>query len=804
MIEFLNGLPYKTYTGLFLCSLFAGSWLTPQISWLSRGLGLSFSSDRNNSPVASLGGLAVGLPFISGISLLLLLKNQVSENMYMDPMQMRGLFFSSSLILAVGFLHDLIDLKRFTRLFLQASTASLAYYYGFRIEAVNASSYDWAMGINLTLTVIWICSLANISDILNRIHQSFIPATLLLIISLLLVAFSLDQYRTIVVCSLLAGSLLGTLTTPFALRPNLGSTGSFFIGFILAITLLQSHIITGIQGMLFFVFGAGLIIAVLAFKKSTFRPGILSINRDQKLYQRKLQHFREAYILSLNMATNTQEAWRDLCQAAIEFDIIQLFHHSSTKIPLREWGDSTATDIVVPVPLERSGGMLHIGLAYAVDGFPQTQSQILFMDLVKAYDSKLEDLALSLAGRENSSLRVVIVNRYFSGMSATGQIVEDLAEDLVATGAAITVLTGGITYDSATSIPGVNEDANGVHVYRVPPTHFGRSSWLNRLMDFVFFYIFAFSWVIKTPAERYTHIIVFTDPPLIALVGYLAKKVKGWKFVYNVQDLYPDTALALGILKEGLVLKICRYISKKLLCNADALLAIGDNMAAYIRTTCPQAAPICVIPNWADGNKIHPVKNKDKSLLQELNLKDVYTIMYAGNMGLAQEINALIELIRTFKERRDIQFIFMGGGVRRKDIEQAVADYNIDNAFFIEYQPKKNLSNYLGLADLGIVTLAPTMEGLAIPTRTFSYMAAGLPIMAIAHRDSELKMLEKWGLGVLFPPDLISEATEYINQKIRTDLRSSSQHIRTHFESHCDRPLRTQKYRELLLELINK
>lgn len=806
MIDFLRDLPYKTYTGLFLCSLFATYWLVPKVIWLARGLGLFSgvkSKDGHHSP--TLGGLALGIPFIVGISLLLLLRNQVSENMYMVPLQMRGLFLCSCLILVLGFLHDLLNLNRFLLLGLQGLVAVVAYHYGFRLEvAPVADGVSAALGV-LALTLIWIVGIVNLVDLFHRLkylNDLFMSFAALLILSLLSTAYLLDQYRTIVVCCLLMGSIIGYLSHDAGLRPSVGSSGTFFLGLVLAITTLQSQIANGPSGIALLVVGIGLIPFVLV---GSFRLRVAPLPRHRQqsdLHLRSLHHFGQAFALKVAATADQEKRWALLCQAAGEFDYLRLVQGSSTGEPIREWGPPTGAGQMSTFRLRCSGGVLSAwGKGTKSDPEPFGQSHF-FAALVEVFDRRQESAVLASVSERKNSLRVLLVNRYFAGMSATGQMLSDLAEDLTQQGAAVTVLTGGLSYEAATPISGRNELTKGIHLYRVPATHFGRTNALNRAMDFVFFYLFAVGWILRTPSQRYTHIAAFTDPPLVAIAGYVAKKTKRWKFIYGIQDLYPETALALGILKAGWLFSLCDYINRVLLREADAVVAIGEKMAAHIRGIVENPNRLEVIPNWADGNKIAPAgKEAQQALAKTLNLRDVFTVIYAGNMGLAQEIDALIELLRVLKDRQDIQFLFMGGGVRRRDLAAVVETNQITNAKFIAYQERTSLSEYLALADMGIVTLSAALEGLAIPTRTYSYLAAGLPILAIAGPTSELKIFAEQGLGVHFTPNSIAEIVDFLNAQITQGRRPADPFIRQYFSRHFDRPCRTAKYWALLCDL---
>ena len=806
MIEFLHNLPYKTYTGLFFCGLFASYWLVPRVTWLAHGLGL-FAHTQSDPERAhpSAGGLAVGLPFIAGISLLLLLRNQVAENMYMVPLQMRGVFFCSCLILALGFLQDLLHFNRYLRVTFQTAVAATAYHYGFRLEMLPASESILFPLSTLFFTLLWIVALINFFDLFNRRNHLFTGFALVLTLSLLGVAYLLDQYRTIVVCCLLFGSLLGILSHDTSLRPNLGSTGTFFIGFILAITTLQSHIVDGLYGLLLFALGMGLLILLLILKIPIHLPRLPGRTRNLHLSLRSLHYFRQAFALKMEATTNPEENWYLLCQAAREFGYHHLIQRASTGELLKEWNEAgNATGEECAFPLKYSGGwLLAQGLPSAIDPV-HAERHAFFTALVEPFDRRLEEAILTRVNQKKNNLRVLLVNRYFSGMSATGQIIEDLAEDLTQAGAAVTILTGGLSYENPTPLPGRNESIKDIHICRVSATHFGRSTSLNRTMDFIFFYLFSLIWVLKTPANRYTHLVAFTDPPLIAVIGYIAKGLKSWKFIYGIQDLYPETALALGILKKGWFFHLCYRLNQALLRKADAIVTIGQKMSEHICTYAGSDRCIKIIPNWADGKKIQPVDRTQDSLREKLKLKDVYTAIFSGNMGIAQEIDVLIELVKAFKSRQDIQFLFMGGGVRRADLEEIVAKYRIENVRFLNYQARTDLSPYLGLANIGIVALSSQLEGLAIPTKTYSYLAAGIPILAIASENSELKIFAEQNLGVHFTPESIEKIIEFLDTEIKRESRCRDHLIRNYFETHFDRPCQTQKYLALLRDLSSE
>ena len=801
MIELLRDLPFKTYIGLFLSSLFASYWLAPKISWLARGLRLgSRTRSSRDYHSHSLGGLATGLPFIFGISLLLLLKNQVSDNMYMVPLQMRGLFFSSCAILALGLLHDLFRLKRFTRLILQIAVASIAYYFGFRTAPSLIGETMIRLNGDLLLSLIWIVGLIHLLDLLNRFFATFLMFCLLLVLILMGVAFALDEYRTIVVCCLLTGGLLGQLSQDQATRSALGSTGTYFIGFILAITTLQSSIATGAIEILSVIVAIG-IVALLFMLNLPEQLPFPSRKRKYDLHIRSLHHYRLAAALKLQIADDPTARWNALCGAANDFDYHALSLQGTNGVELRSWGNHLSPDLLhAELAMRFSGGRLLVYGEIADDDSTENARSVFFAEIAKEFDRLREQSNLDIIARPSSAHRALLVNRYYGGTAATGQLVEELAEDLYATGIEVTVLTGDLGYETMSILPGRNELANGVHIHRISSTQFGRSNPLNRLMDFAFFYFSAIAWIAHTIPDRYSHILTFTDPPLIAILGRIAQRVKKWRFIYGIQDLYPDTALALGLMRQGLAFSLCQQVNRHLLRHADTVVTISRPMESHIRSL---ATPVTtrLISNWADGEKIKPIDAKDQRLLAELGLADIYTVVYAGNMGLAQEVEVLVEILNACKDDSAIQFLFMGGGAKRQLIQQTIKDSSISNARLLDYQHKTTLDRFLALGDIGIVSLSPAMEGLAIPSKTYSYLAAGLPILSIAAKNSELADYAELGLGVHFHPQAIDSIVHFLTSQARRGSSFSSSEIRCIFTERFARPLLTSEYARMIREV---
>jgi hypothetical protein len=123
-----------------------------------------------------------------------------------------------------------------------------------------------------------------------------------------------------------------------------------------------------------------------------------------------------------------------------------------------------------------------------------------------------------------------------------------------------------------------------------------------------------------------------------------------------------------------------------------------------------------------------------------------FRVIYTGNMGLAQEVDLVIQLLTHFSGHDDVEFYFIGGGVRRADLTD-VATGGAKNVKVLDYMSKDRLSAFLAESDIGLVTLSPVLEGLALPTKTYTYLAAGLPLLTFGanHSDFEELIVPGWG-----------------------------------------------------------
>jgi glycosyltransferase involved in cell wall biosynthesis len=162
------------------------------------------------------------------------------------------------------------------------------------------------------------------------------------------------------------------------------------------------------------------------------------------------------------------------------------------------------------------------------------------------------------------------------------------------------------------------------------------------------------------------------------------------------------------------------------------------------RSLHPRDFDKCVeIPNWANGDEIVPRAPTDNPMRQELGLVDKLVVLYSGNMGLVHDLGTVMGAVERLHRLRNVRFLLIGDGGKRKWIEETIAQNDLKNVILLPYQPEELLPFSLTCGDVSLVTLRKGMEGLSVPSKIYSSLAAGLAIMAVAGENSEIAEIVK-------------------------------------------------------------
>jgi glycosyltransferase involved in cell wall biosynthesis len=339
--------------------------------------------------------------------------------------------------------------------------------------------------------------------------------------------------------------------------------------------------------------------------------------------------------------------------------------------------------------------------------------------------------------------RLIFINRFFApDHSATSQILSDLAFDLAGAGREVHLVTSRQIYDDPKAALPERETINGVDVHRVASTGFGRAALIGRSVDYVSFYR-SVSRCLNDIVRPGDIVIAKTDPPLMSVVARPAARRNGARLVNWLQDIYPETAVELGVpFMRGPVVSSLVALRNATLRAAAATVVVGDLMGRKVEALGAPAQRIHVIPNWCNDEDIRLVTQADNPLRREWNLADKFVLGYSGNLGRAHEFATVLGAAERLRNEPRVAFLMIGGGKRFAELSAAVQSRGLAGAFrFLPYQARALLSYSLGAADVHWVSLDPRLEGLMVPSKFYGIAAAGKPIIVIGDPNGELARL---------------------------------------------------------------
>lgn len=246
-------------------------------------------------------------------------------------------------------------------------------------------------------------------------------------------------------------------------------------------------------------------------------------------------------------------------------------------------------------------------------------------------------------------------------------------------------------------------------------------------------------------------IFVASTPPIQGAMAAMVKKVKKAPLIFNLQDIFPDSLVGTGLANKGSFFwKVGRIIEDFTYRNADKIIVISEDFKKNIIAKGVLESKIEVIYNWVDENAVSPVLREKNSLFEEygLNRKDFY-VVYAGNIGHAQNIEIIIESAYKLKNHESIKFVIFGSGGLESHFKKKVSELMPGNIYFFPLQPINRISEVYSLGNVAIVSCRPGLGMSVMPSKTWSIMSSGTPILASFDEGTDLqRILEKNKVGL--------------------------------------------------------
>ena len=340
----------------------------------------------------------------------------------------------------------------------------------------------------------------------------------------------------------------------------------------------------------------------------------------------------------------------------------------------------------------------------------------------------------------------------------------------------------------------------GIKIRYLLSTRFHTSNLLGKLFNILSFMVSTIIRLLlsKDKSPVFTH----TTPPFLGIIVSLICRIKKRKFIYIMLDIFPEGLIRLDRLSiNNPVTKIWKKMFIRSLKRSDKILVLGRDMGDYLISIYDGSKnKIDYIPHWQDENLIRPIRFGDNLFVYEHNLSDHFVVQYSGNMGLWNDMVTIGKVAAHGIE--GVKFLFIGGGMRKKELLDTLPDENINNIKFLPFQPGYRLCEALSACHASIVSLRAGLEGMAVPSKIYGILASGVPVIALVPEKSEIAyIVREENCGYVVDPGdvdgLINAIMELkLNEKLRQKMGVNG---RRAFEQKYT----TKKIAEKYISLIN-
>lgn len=304
-------------------------------------------------------------------------------------------------------------------------------------------------------------------------------------------------------------------------------------------------------------------------------------------------------------------------------------------------------------------------------------------------------------------------------------------------------------------------------------------------------------------------IYVGSTPPTMGLVAVILKKIKKVPVIYSLQDVFPDSLVNTGITKEkSLLWKIGRYIEDYIYSHTDKIIVISEDFKENLLSKSVPKEKIEVIYNWVDEKEVIPIPRNDNLLFEKFNLcRDKFYIVYAGNLGYAQNIEVILKVAKKLIHFKEIEFIIFGNGEQESYYKNMASNLGLDNLSFFPLQSYSLVSHVYSLGDVSIVSCKKGLGKSAMPSKTWSIMSAGTAVIANFDPGTDLQRIITYNqTGVFTSAGDLNGLKEAILKLYydRSLCVKMGENGRLYIETNLSRKNATRKYINIFNELGGK
>ncbi|MGC6416605.1 MAG: glycosyltransferase family 4 protein [Bradymonadia bacterium] len=397
---------------------------------------------------------------------------------------------------------------------------------------------------------------------------------------------------------------------------------------------------------------------------------------------------------------------------------------------------------------------------------------------------------------------------YYPDKLGNAPLMTGLCEGLVARGHQVTVVCAFPHHETGQIEPAFRgklfqrDEHNGVDILRVW-LYAPQGGMVAKMANYASFTATALA---AASTVRDVDVIFTPSPPLtLGIVDQFISKFRNIPFVYNLQDLFPEAAIRLGMMTNPLMVSGFRALERHVLHKADHLSVISPSFEEHCLRLGVPASDISVIPNYTDVDFITPRPKNRNQYREELGYRGKFVIQFSGRMGYSQGLETVVEMWKQIRHHEHLRLMLVGDGQARPMLEAELGDDEHVN--ILPTQPRAALPELLAASDLGLVPLRHGMAGTSLPCKIFGILAAGRPMVASLDLDSDAAaLIRDADCGLVTPPEDANALADAVLKlyKSRKTANRQGRNGRQYVVDHHSHKVVVDRYEEMLTDVINR
>lgn len=400
---------------------------------------------------------------------------------------------------------------------------------------------------------------------------------------------------------------------------------------------------------------------------------------------------------------------------------------------------------------------------------------------------------------------LLVTDAYPPEIRSSSHMMRELAQELLSRGHRITVLTSWPRYNVNAAQPVAQTEPKtfeeGATIIRVKTLPHHKVNFLVRgiaqlLMPQQFLRALR-----RFGTQDYQAVIVYSPPLPLAQVGSALRR-KGAYFALNVQDVFPQNAIDLGVLRNPMLIAMFRAMERAAYRNANRIFVHSESNLEFIKRARPQTGgKLAVLHNWVDAKSYRlPPSRRYRDAY---GLEGKFVIGFAGVMGPSQQLDLILDAASRLRSFEDIAFLFVGDGSELGRLKDLAHEQKLSNVLFRPFVPREDYPELLKNFDVGMVCLSPKNHTPVVPAKLLTYMAAGLPVLAVLNRESDGNAIVRTAeCGLAVPsdePDAILDAIKTMFDS-RLDLLEWGKHGQVYVNQHFEKTAVISKFEQSLIQ----